>query len=301
MTTRRRAIVAAALVAGWAVARCGGHTTHTAPRAPQPLRFATFNIENFPKDSAQVTGAFDEIAALDASFVAVQEISDPALFRATARRRLGAAWDFISIDTSPADTDAEAFATHHVGVLYDRDLYRVAGVTSHDDTRAGRHKPTLEVVLRPRADAPDVRVFVVHLKSGGDHRDVRARQLAGLGQLLRRTRADHPRDRVVVLGDFNATDDGDRADIAAVAAGAGLTWATEPLACTAFWDRDDGCETSRLDHVLTWAPPADVHATGGCATHGCARRDSCPLYADAVSDHCPVVVTIGATATNNRK
>jgi endonuclease/exonuclease/phosphatase family metal-dependent hydrolase len=97
---------------------------------------------------------------------------------------------------------------------------------------------------------------------------------------------------VVVLGDFNATTGGDRADLAALARAAGLVWATEPLACSAFWDRDDGCPSSRLDHVLTWAAPASVAAAGACATDGCAWHDRCPLYADEVSDHCPVVVSV---------
>jgi len=256
-----------------------------------PLRFATFNIENFPKDARQITGAFDEIARLDAGFVAVQEISDPRLFLATARERLGPAWDFAHVDTRPQGDDAAPYASHHIGVLYDRDRYRLVSTASHDDTRVGRQKPTFEVLLRPRDEAPDLRVFVVHLKSGGDHRELRARQLRALAALLRRSRGEHPRDRTVVLGDFNATDDGDRSDIAAAARAAGMTWATEELACSAFWDRDDGCPSSRLDHVLTWAPPTAVAATGACATDGCAWHDRCPLYADHVSDHCPVVVT----------
>jgi hypothetical protein len=95
-----------------------------------------------------------------------------------------------------------------------------------------------------------------------------------------------------VLGDFNATDDdGDRADIARIAASGGLVWATEQLACSAFWSRSDGCPRSRLDHVLTWGTPATVEAGGACATAGCDWEQSCPIYREQVSDHCPVIVT----------
>ena len=275
--------IAVALVAR---ARCGGD----ARPAAAPVRFATFNIEDFPKDRRQIDAAFAEIAGLDASFVGVQEISDPGLFAATARRTLGSAWHFVHVDSGPAGA---RFASHHIGLLVDTARYRVVSIAARDELRlGGRHKPALEAVLRPRADAPDLRVFVLHLKSGSEGRDVRARQLAALADVVRRARAEHPRDRIVVLGDFNATADGDRTDIARVAARTDLVWATRDLACSAFWDRDDGCPRSRLDHVITWAAPATVRAAGACATEGCDWQASCPLYADQVSDHCPVVVTI---------
>jgi endonuclease/exonuclease/phosphatase family metal-dependent hydrolase len=255
-------------------------------RHGERLRFATFNIENFPKDARQIDGAFAEIAALDASFVAVQEISQPRLFLATAQQRLGARWDFIHVDTAPLG----AYASHHNGVLFDRDVWQLVSWTSYDDTRdGGRHKPTLEVRLRPADGGDIVRVLVVHLKSGSEGRDIRARQLRALGPLAERAMASG--ERVVVLGDFNATNDDDRADIAAVGRRANMTWATEGLACSAFWRRDDGCPRSRLDHVLTWAAPAKVEAAGACATEGCDWEASCPVYAHQVSDHCPVVVT----------
>jgi endonuclease/exonuclease/phosphatase family metal-dependent hydrolase len=271
-------------------ARCKGEP---APAAAAPVRFATFNIEDFPKDRRQVAGAFAEIARLDASFVGVQEISDPGLFAATARRTLGAGWQFVHVDSSPLGGVRAAHAAHHLGLLVDTDRFRVVSTAARDEPRlGGRHKPALEVVLRPRADAPDLRVFVIHLKSGSEGRDVRARQLAALADVLRAARAAHPRDRIVLLGDFNATEDGDRADIARVAARSDLVWATRDLACSAFWDRDDGCPRSRLDHVIAWAAPGEVRATGACASEGCDWQASCPLYAEQVSDHCPVVVTI---------
>jgi endonuclease/exonuclease/phosphatase family metal-dependent hydrolase len=100
-----------------------------------------------------------------------------------------------------------------------------------------------------------------------------------------------PDERLVVLGDFNATEAADRRDLARLAAATALVWASEPLACTAFWDRDDGCPRSRLDHMLASTRPTSIAATGACASAGCEWEASCPVYADAVSDHCPVVAT----------
>ena len=94
-----------------------------------------------------------------------------------------------------------------------------------------------------------------------------------------------------MLGDYNATGDADRARLAGLADRTHLVWATEPLACSAFWSREEGCYRSRLDHVLMTARPRHVEARGGCATHGCEMEASCPRYYSEVSDHCPVVVT----------
>ncbi|NVB85507.1 MAG: hypothetical protein HOV81_44495 [Kofleriaceae bacterium] len=254
--------------------------------AREPIRFATFNIEDFPKDERQVDGAFAEIRALGASFVAVQEIGDPGLFAREATARLGPRWQLVSIDARPI---GETRPGYHIGVLFDGARWAYAGMRTHDGTRVNlRLMPTLEVRLR-QGDR-FVRVLVVHFKSGTEGRSSRVLQFAALREIVREVQKS--REPVVVLGDFNATEEGDRDDLAALAKVAKLSWATEPLACSAFWRRQDGCPRSRLDHVLMWAPPIDVHAAGACATDGCEWQASCPLYARAISDHCPVVVDV---------
>jgi endonuclease/exonuclease/phosphatase family metal-dependent hydrolase len=250
--------------------------------ARPPTRFATFNIKNFPQHARQIEGAFDEIVELDAPFIAVQEIADPVLFARTAVDRLGPTWQFAHLDTGATEL------SHHNGVLFDRRAWRLEASFAHDETRIGGHyKPTLEVRLRPAGGGELVRVLVVHLKSGGAYVDVRARQLDALETIIRKTSLP-----TIVLGDYNATGDADRARLASLARGTHLVWATEALACTAFWSREDGCYRSRLDHVLMTAHPSGVEVRGGCAAHGCDWEASCPRYYHEVSDHCPVVVTV---------
>lgn len=275
-------LVAIAFVAWIAVAgrRCD--------RGPSTQRFATFNIENFPKDARQIDGAFAQIASLGASFVAVQEISEPALFAREATRRLGASWEFVHLDTAPW----AASKSHHNGVVFDRRAWTLVSWRSHPETGIGeRHKPTFEVRLRPTGGGPIVRVLVVHLKSGGVNEDVRERQLRGLAHVLGAGAPDEP---TILLGDFNATGERDRANLAALAAAGHVEWATRDLACSAFWSREDACPRSRLDHVFTSQHALRVEAAGACATHGCEASESCPVWAEQVSDHCPVVVTIEA-------
>lgn len=281
----KRALLAIPAIA--ALALCRHH-------APEPVRIATFNIENFPKDRRQVDGAFAEIASTHASIVAVQEITDPWLFASTARTRLGASWRFVSQNPSPFD-----LRPHYLGVAFDSARWQLVGTGRHDDTGLdGRLKATYEVRLRPTdGGGAIVRVLVVHFKSGSAARDLRAQQYLGLDRILGRIAGSG--DRVIVLGDFNATEAGDRDDLARISGAHGLDWATEPLACTAFWRRSDGCPRSRLDHVLAWQHPATVEALGACATEGCDWQDRCPVYREHVSDHCPVVVTLSDGVSHN--
>jgi endonuclease/exonuclease/phosphatase family metal-dependent hydrolase len=251
--------------------------------APGAIRIATFNIEDFPKDARQIDGAFAEIAKLDAPIVGVEEIMDQARFAREATARLGDRWRVVF----------EPFVDltyRHNGVLFDRDAFALVSTAIHDETRlGGDNKAVLEVRLRPRDGGAVIRVLVVHLKCCTEGREVRVRQHAALAKIVRA--ASHSGDRIVVLGDFNATEAGDRRDLAALATTANLHWGTESLACTAFWSRDDGCPRSRLDHVLAWSA-GEPHAFGACATEGCDWQPACPLYTEQVSDHCPVAVDL---------
>ncbi len=267
-------LVAGALIA---VARCRDEPS-------ERWRAATFNIEHFPKDQRQIDGAFAEIATLDAGIVAVQEITDTELFAATARSRLGNHWVFIPEHAPDGTFD------HQIGVLFDRRVYAFKRKRVHDGTRlGGRHKPTLDVELRHRATDEALHVLVIHFKSGGEHHVTRHRQYAALRQIV--AEVSRSGTQVIVLGDFNATGNEDRADLAQLAEATRTTWATENLACSAFWDRLDTCPTSRLDHILTTLAPIEIRAAGGCAEVGCDTHDRCPLYEEYVSDHCPVIVT----------
>ena len=246
---------------------------------PKRLRIATFNIENFPKNTRQIVRAFEEMAKLDAPIIAVQEITNPVVFETAAKRRLGEHWRFEFIETG-------SVLEHRLGVLYDSRVVHHVKTRVHTGTQLeGQQKPVLDVELTHAGGR--IRVLVVHLKAGGENHPVRTRQYAALKRIV----ADVKKDGapVVLLGDFNATGEADREDLSAVE----LRWLTQPLACSAFWDQaESGCPRSRLDHVLSTQGAVEVRAFGGCAADGCAWQDRCPLYAAEVSDHCPVLVEV---------
>ena len=247
--------------------------------APSPnLRVATFNIENFPKTDRQVVRAFDEIERLDAPIIGVQEITDLDVVRKAMRARLGKSWQAEFIETG-------SVLDHHLGVVFDKRRVKHVKTRVHDGTRLGStHKPVLDVELAHGKER--VRVLVLHFKAGAENHPVRTRQHAALRRIIEDVKKSGA--TVVVLGDFNATGDADREDLAR----APIHWLTEGLACSSFWQRADGCPRARLDHLLSTARAKEVKAAGGCAADGCDWQDRCPLYAAEVSDHCPVVVEL---------
>jgi exonuclease III len=257
------------------------------PRAS--LRVATFNIENYPKSPRQEAGAFEAIRELEVAALGVQEIVEPAAFAEAARRRLGEPWRFVFAEGGPKQ---------RVGVLYDGGALELLSTHTYRETEAvyPGAKPTFEARLRPKGAASFfgagevMRLMVVHLKAQGDGVDLRRRQLAALRPVF--AAAVGSGERVILLGDFNATNDSDRDELAALAGAAGAVWASQDLPCTSYWARPDGCRGSALDHVLTSARPRRVVARGPCESEGCTPGARCPIFREEVSDHCPVVVEL---------
>jgi len=247
---------------------------------------ATFNIRDFPETEAQVQGAFETIAALNVPVFAVEEITDPTLFIQAAHQYLGPTWraEFGS-------THDFSHSRRRVGLLFDSTRYGATEARLHPQPGTnGPGRPVLEVRLEPTLDRdPSLRVFVVHLKSGGDSVETRARQLRALTSVVRNAVAGP--DEIAVLGDFNSTGETDRANLAHFAANTGLEWATEGLTCTAYWKPQGKCTGSALDHVFTSKSARAATARGPCETEGCEPGDTCPVFFDLVSDHCPVTVT----------
>lgn len=270
---RRVAWIAVVVMAVFILSSFARCRAATAPK----LRFATFNIENYPRSRGQEEGAFAAIRALDAHAVGLQEITDPVAFTRAAVARLGPTWRTVFADRP----------VQRVGVLYDEASLTLVGSASHPETEIyDGAKPTLEARLRA-SDGTVTRMFVVHLKARGDGGDVRRAQLDALAPVVARARRSG--EDVLLVGDFNATGPDDLVAIDAFASRVGLSFATRDVECTSYWNRSDGCLGVPLDHVLTsWSGRA--FAEGPCRTEGCAMRESCPAFHREVSDHCPVIV-----------
>jgi hypothetical protein len=257
------------------------------PRAS--TRVATFNIENYPKSPRQEAGAFDTIRELGAAAVGVQEITEPDAFAEAARRRLGERWRFVFAERGPRQ---------RVGVLFDGGAFELLSTNTYRETEVyPGAKPTFEARLGPKGlsalgagPGEVLRLLVVHLKAQDDGLDRRKAQLKALRPVFERALGSG--ERVVLLGDFNATSEADRAELGALATATGATWASKDLPCTSYWARPDGCRGSALDHVFTWSAPRRAVARGPCESEGCDPGAHCPIFREEVSDHCPVVVEL---------
>lgn len=246
------------------------------------IALATFNIRNYPESPRQEAGAFGLIRQLGTRAVAVQEICDPPAFAGAALVHLGPTWRFVYPHRGPQQ---------RIGVLFDEETFSLRGTRTYEETVVyPEAKPAFEARLQPKSGGPVLRLLVVHLRAGGDGIPQRRQQLAALRGVLSKIRTSG--DRLVLLGDFNATSAADRDGIAALAKAAEMIWASRGLRCTGYWERERDCLGTALDHVLTAASPIHTTARGPCETEGCGDRATCPIFHRDVSDHCPVVVEV---------
>ncbi|MFW5968016.1 MAG: endonuclease/exonuclease/phosphatase family protein [Persicimonas sp.] len=248
------------------------------PAAPS---VATFNIQDYPQSDEQAAGAFELVGALEVDAVGVQEITDARHFERFTDDYLGEDWEVAFAD--------QRRVRHRVGLAFDStDVELVESRTHRETVVQYGARATLEAHLRSESPfgARTVRVFVVHLKAGGDHSAIRQKQLRRLRPIVDEAVASD--DDVVLMGDFNTTGPADVRAVDALAESVGLEWTTRDIGCTAYWEPDDNCESSTLDHILATRSTDEVDAVGACESVGCESRHSCPIYVDNVSDHCPV-------------
>jgi endonuclease/exonuclease/phosphatase family metal-dependent hydrolase len=253
------------------------------------------------------------LASLEADVIAVQEFvlhargqDALASLLASLGRRTGATWEARFDDCA---TDGR----QHVGFLHRTDRARIDGVRSIADLYGLRSACAfrLRPALVARFVAPggaSVLAVNVHLDSGIEARDHANRRRAY--ERLARLAGDPSlpaADALVLLGDFNtmgcarceasvaAADEID-ALVAGLSAG-GLAHVSSPAACT----ETDGRRRGVLDHVFLRGsregdgPPPELRVTGPCATSCTFGRSRRPAFFDALSDHCPLVLSMGTS------
>lgn len=300
------------------LAACEAHLEGRGEAAPRAPRVASWNLRWFPDGGTGGPGgrATDVphlacvIAALDVDAIAVQEV----MLHPRGERAVSALTEALDARTGGRWTarfdDCRRDGRQHVGWLVNEARARVEATTVLDEINplggCSHHlRPGLAVYLRFEG-GPDLHAVVVHLDSGIDGRDHRhrAQSLEALGPALRRLR---PRDDdAIVIGDFNTM--GRRrprvrapAEIAALDQTiGGLTPALRRLdpsvPCSQYY-RGRG---SLLDHALVTAAMTEIGGSARAEVHGPCRAHDCrlprrgrPAALAHLSDHCPIVVTLG--------
>ncbi len=286
----------------------------------RPLALGAWNVRWFPDGkpgSGAGPGGTDldwlacSIALLGVDVLAVQEFKDTPSARGAARRLTealgvltGGSWRLALDDCGPR-------LQQHVGLLYDERRVEALGFETLGSVNP--HGAACEKQLRPgllgrfrargQADAPEVAVISVHLKSGTRRRDydLRRTSLAALQTESRRLALPRDGRRVVVLGDFNTmgcrhcspalSAETELRELDAALGAAGLDRLPAAPGCTEYHRSHAGL----LDHIAV-SNAGGLNATVGglCAALACgtypARAE--PLALRRLSDHCPLSVVL---------
>lgn len=272
-----------------------------------PLRVGTFNVREFGTrtDLVRLTEILSES---DSDVMAVQEIQRPDLMPHVAARlseRSGRRYQAVV-------SDCGGKRTMHVGFLYDSARVRLERKQEFPELRddqggscsLGARAGLLGVfTARHWLRKTRYSLLTVHFPAGAQPAQVRERQMfwSRALQIARRLR-DAGEDRMLVLGDVNSTGYRDnsyreRDAIHSVVEQAGFRVLTPNLGCTEYF-QPEGLSSfmpSHLDHIVGSAQvtsSAPARALGICETLRCAPTRVMPRDYAAVSDHCPVTLTV---------
>jgi endonuclease/exonuclease/phosphatase family metal-dependent hydrolase len=285
------------------------------------IDIGTFNIRFFPcnEDSAMMrkydiemrypptgvatdtTMLFQLIKSLDVEILGVQEIVDPPLFGAMAKRFLGPQYEFIYAPSNGWQKIGILFNSEKVMLIGEPQIYNEVALGRPD-----RLRPALRGYFRTIPDGFDFHVIVLHLKSGPRGYDERKEQWAAIDSILMDVPggAEHDAD-IILLGDFNDVSNNRENEFLPGLNRMGYLWTAQgdSQLITEYWQPDwqkPEIEGSMIDQIVL-SPDAKIEymknslRVGGlCAGGKSAFEDNFPDYYLKVSDHCPLIVTFRA-------
>lgn len=271
------------------------------------LRVGTFNVREFGPRTDR-TRLIALLKDTNSDVLALQEIQDPPA--------LGAIATALSVGT-PRSYQAVVSQCGgqrqlHLGFLYDTARVRLDQLREFPELRednggscSAGDRAGLLASFSMRSGFRETRthVLTVHFPAGAASEQARRRQifLQRALQIVHRVRTSGE-DRVLLLGDLNTTDyredlHGERSVLRSRLAQAGMHLLTDAVGCSAYWKPGalDRYVPGHLDHVIATdaiGAAARPAVQGFCAALQCEPTARIPADFLAVSDHCPVLVTI---------
>ncbi len=297
------------------------HALTLIAQEPESIDIGTFNIRFFPcnEDSMMMrqynielryppTGVptdtimlFHLIRELDIEILAVQEIVDPPLFGAMAKRHLGEEYQFVY---------APSEGWQKVGILYNSGKVALIGEPQiYTDVTIGRPdrlRPALRGYFKTIPDGFDFHIIVVHLKSGPRGYDDRKKQWAELDTILANLPAGAERDAdIILLGDFNNVSNDRTGEFMPIVNRLDYHWTgtEDTLLITEYWQPDwqkPEIKGSSIDQIVVSADAKieylehSLRVGGICSERRPLITGEYPEYYLKISDHCPVIASFRA-------
>ena len=292
----------------------------------QTIEVGTFNIRFFPCNMdgemmkqydiemryppkgmpTDTTMLFSILKDLDIEVLGVQEIVDPPLFGAMAKRHLGDNFEFIY---APADI------WQKVGILYDKSVIQLIGEpTIYWEValdKPDRLRPAFSAYFKSIPDGFDFHVIVVHLKSSPRDFEVRQAQWEELTKIIDQLPSDTRKDGdIILLGDFNHVSELYRGEFLPVIDSLDFYWTVgaDTSVITSYWRPDwqkPELKSSNIDQIFISRDATEEFRAaslrvGGICTEGHQQiNGEFPDYYQKISDHCPVFVSFEAYPDND--
>ncbi len=269
----------------------------------------TYGIEmRYPPQgtATDTTALFNILKQLDIELLGVEEIVDPPLFGAMAKRHLGESYEFIY---APSD------AWQKVGFLYDSsELELIGDPLVFWEVALGkpdRHRPALAAYFRSIPEGYDFYAVVVHLKSSPRGTDQREEQWSFLEKILNDLPSGPQNDHdIILLGDFNNVSPAGYKEFLPRVKGLNFHWMAEAdtSTITSYWQPDwkkQELKGSGIDQIFISDDataeyvPASFRIGGICGEQVESISGDFPDYYNNVSDHCPVFISFKVYPDND--
>jgi endonuclease/exonuclease/phosphatase family metal-dependent hydrolase len=277
------------------------------------LKLVTYNIRNFDYDQRQriptdKPSLYKMIKGLNADLIGVQEIVNGQEFKNFITKYFPNYG--VALTTCGGEHDQK------LGFIYNKNKLQLTGFKQDlrlSKSSAGasencQHgsRPAAIAYFYNKVDSYNLAGISVHLKSGGNAKNVTKRQyqMKVLQQIVAEIRTQKIND-FVIMGDFNTTEYIFKGAVyntfRRAIANMRLTDVAAHIQCSAYWPgrnmNDNIYEPSTLDHILV-SPRIvgkrdvrkTVFANGHCAKVQCRKATAASLGVsfNGVSDHCPI-------------
>lgn len=268
------------------------------------IRIASLNLRNFGHEQGRDYQRLlkNELLKTNADIFAFQEIID------------GSRLAEILSDTHPNHqlvfSRCGGGGRQHLAMAYPASLFDLVEIEENESVGnsfrkyCGSLRPSFIVSLLEKSTQRVLSFHIVHLKAGGDRRSIdrRNNQYRKLAQEIS---APSPRFHIL-LGDFNTTGfdqmDQDGRNFFNFLQQNNLTTSATATKCTSYWPgrnyKDRLEEPSTLDHIVVSNQlkivRGSIQTYGHCLVKNCEQVNKSQLgsYYKAVSDHCPLALTI---------